>query len=246
VKPDFTVVIPARHASTRLPGKPLQEVGGKPLLRHAYEASAASSASTTIIATDDARIRDACLKFCQEVEMTSVAHESGTDRIAEVVRRRGFQADRIVVNVQGDEYGLPPALIDQVAGLLADDAGAVMATLCEPLRGESEWRDPNVVKVVATAGGQALYFSRAPIPWSPGQLPRCAFRHIGLYAYRAGFLLEFAQLAQPEIEKTERLEQIRALHYGYRIRVEQACAPAGIGVDSPRDLEHARRLAAKR
>ena len=241
MKPEFIVVIPARYASTRLPGKPLEEIGGKPLVQHAYEAARGSRASLVIIATDDNRIQQACAAFCKEVELTSSTVASGTDRIAEVVRRRRIPEDRIVVNVQGDEYALPPTLIDQVADLLAADPTAVMATLCEPIRREADWRDSDIVKVVVTADGHALYFSRAPIPWAePGPASGCTFRHIGLYAYRTGFLLEYAGLAPPGLETAERLEQVRALHHGYRIRVAIACAEAGIGIDSRKDLDQAR------
>lgn len=247
MKHEFDVVIPARLDSTRLPGKPLLDIGGKPLLRHAWESAERSGAASVTIATDAAQVRDAAAEFCRLTEMTSGSHASGTDRIAEVVRRRAVPADRIIVNVQGDEYGLPEALIVQVAALLNEDPAAAMATLCEPIRDEAEWRDPNIVKVVFAADGRALYFSRAPIPWaSPGTVPGCAFRHIGIYAYRAGFLLAYTQLPPPELEKTEKLEQLRALHHGFRIRVAKACAPAGIGVDSPADLDRARRLEADR
>src|SRR5690606_720777 len=183
--PPFTVIIPARFASTRLPGKPLLDIGGRPLLQHAFDAAAASGAREVIIATDDARIEAAAARFCQSVELTSADHASGTDRIAEVVGRRNLPDDAIVVNVQGDEVGLPPSLVNQVALALAADAGAAMATLCEPIREAADWYSPDVVKVVCGAGGRALYFSRSPIPWG-GAPPGGAFRHIGLYAYRAG------------------------------------------------------------
>lgn len=243
MKDGFDVIIPARLASTRLPRKLLQDIGGKPLIRHAWESAQGSGAASVTIATDSTEIRDAVAGFCSCTEMTSSSHSSGTERIAEVVLKRGLPAGRIIVNVQGDEYGLPPALIDQVAALLADDPGADMATLCEPIRDDGEWRDPNVVKVVFSGDGLALEFSRAPIPRSVSQFrPGCAFRHIGIYAYRAGFLLDYAALPPVEAERSERLEQLRALHHGRRIRVAQACAAAGIGVDSLADLERARRL----
>lgn len=247
MKPEFDVVIPARLDSTRLPGKPLLEIGGKPLIRHAYDAAERSGAASVTIATDAPSVQAVAEKFCRHIEMTSSAHASGTDRIAEVVRRRRIPPDRIIVNVQGDEYGLPETLIVQVAELLANDSRAAMATLCEPIQSESDWRDPNVVKVVFAGDGGALYFSRSPIPWAAtGNAPGCGFRHIGIYAYRAGFLLEYTQLAPPALELTEKLEQLRALHHGFRIKVAPARAPAGIGVDSPADLERARELAAGR
>jgi 3-deoxy-manno-octulosonate cytidylyltransferase (CMP-KDO synthetase) len=245
VKEGFDVVIPARLASTRLPGKLLLDIGGKPLIRHAWESAEGSEAASVTIATDAAEIRDAVAAFCPRTEMTSGSHTSGTERIAEVVRKRGLPPDRIVVNVQGDEYGLPSALIDQVAALLSEDRDADMATLCEPIRDEPEWRDPNVVKVVFSTDGRALEFSRSPIPLSvPRFTPGCAFRHIGIYAYRAGFLLDYAALSPTEAEKSERLEQLRALDHGHRIRVAQACARVGVEINSPADLESARRLAA--
>lgn len=241
MKPEFDVLIPARLESTRLPGKPLLEIGGKPLIRHAWESAELSGAASVTIATDATSVRDAAARFCPNLEMTSASHSSGTDRIAEVVRRRGLPDDRIIVNVQGDEYGLPPQVVDQVAALLAGDGEAAMATLCEPIRNEAEWRDPNVVKVVCTPDGLAQDFSRVPDP-AARFAPDRVFRHIGIYAYRAGFLLRFTQLPPTARERTERLEQLRALENGYRIRVAVACAPAGIGVDSPADLERARRL----
>ena len=239
--PPFTVIIPARFAATRLPGKPLLDIGGRPLLQHAHDAAVASAAEEVIIATDDARIADAARRFCASVELTSPAHASGTDRIAEVVRRRRLPERAVVVNVQGDEVGLPPALVNQVASALEADPQADIATLCEPIPESADWFSPDVVKVVFGADHRALYFSRACIPWGGGGPPHGAFRHIGLYAYRAGFLARFASLEPCALERSERLEQLRALHHGCVIRVERACEAAGLGVDSAADLERARR-----
>lgn len=237
--PSFTVIIPARYGSTRLPGKPLLDIGGRPLLQHAYDAAAASGAREVIVATDDERIEAAAARFCRSVERTSPDHASGTDRIAEVVRRRNFPDEAIIVNVQGDEVGLPPALVNQVAQALSADPGASMATLCEPIRDATDWHSPDVVKVVFAENGRALYFSRSCIPWG-GAPPGPAFRHIGLYAYRAGFLRRFPELPPCELERRERLEQLRALWYGHAIRVEPAREEAGLAVDSAADLERAR------
>ena len=247
----FKVVIPARYASTRLPGKPLAEIGGMPLIRHVYDAARTSSAASVIVATDDGRIHDAAVGFGAEVVMTSGEHASGTERIAEVISRLGDPDDAVIVNVQGDEYGLPPALIDQVAELLLENPEKPMATLCEPIDRDSDLHDPHVVKVVLDRAGEALYFSRAPIPWrgtdEQGEDPSpVSFRHIGLYAYRAGFLRRFASLPSCALEVSERLEQLRALYYGFPILVAPACAASGIGVDSKEDLERARRHAAEK
>lgn len=240
----FTVIIPARLASTRLPGKPLLDIGGKPLIRHAWEAARASGAARVLIATDDPRIEHAALGFGAEAMITDAGHASGTDRLAEVVRRLELPVDAVVINVQGDEFGLPPALIRQLAALLAADEDEMMATLCEPITREEDYLDPNVVKVVCSARGHALYFSRAPLPWAAAGTPGSALRHIGLYAYRAGFLLQYSALAPCELERSERLEQLRALYHGYRIRIAVAEEAAGLGVDTSQDLERARRIAA--
>lgn len=198
-----------------------------------------------MIATDDARIQAAATGFGAEVIMTAPDHVSGTERIAEVAGLINAPAHSIIVNVQGDEFGLPPALVDQVAGLLMTDDQVHMATLCEPIDRAEDFLDPHVVKVVMDQSGNALYFSRAPIPWngqgdgSAGGVPGM-FRHIGLYAYHAGFLREFAVLPHCVLERIERLEQLRALYNGYRIRVAMACEHGGIGVDCSDDLERAR------
>jgi 3-deoxy-manno-octulosonate cytidylyltransferase (CMP-KDO synthetase) len=247
----FRVVIPARHASTRLPGKPLLVIAGVPMILHVHDLSLRSGAAEVIVATDDARIHDACRAAGAVVEMTGAHHASGTDRIAEVATRRGWAGDDIVVNVQGDEPLLPPALIGQVAGLLAATPGAVIATLATPIESDADFRDPNVVKVVSRPDGMALYFSRAPIPWdrdgaadSPADVGRHhgSRRHLGLYAYRVGALLALAGTAPAEIERRERLEQLRALAMGLAIVVADADVLPGPGVDTPEDLARAEAL----
>ena len=241
----FRVVIPARHASTRLPGKPLLRIGGLPMILHVHRLALRAGAAEVIVATDDARIHDACRSAGAAVEMTGEHHASGTDRIAEVAKRRGWPADDIVVNVQGDEPLLPPALVSQVAGLLAATPGAAIATLATPILNDADYLDPNVVKVVARADGMALYFSRAPIPWdrdgateSPEGVGRHhgSRRHLGLYAYRVAALLALAVTAPVEIERRERLEQLRALATGLAIVVADADPLPGPGVDTPEDL----------
>ena len=187
---DFYVVIPARYASSRLPGKPLADVAGKPMISWVCERALASGATEVCVATDDDRIAAACRDAGVSVELTSQDHESGTDRIAEVARKRNWSGDSIVVNVQGDEPLMPPGLVSQVARVLRSDTEASVATLVTPIQSEEEWRDPNVVRVVLDRDKRALYFSRAPIPWPrDGEIP-VADRHIGLYAYRVSALLD--------------------------------------------------------
>jgi 3-deoxy-manno-octulosonate cytidylyltransferase (CMP-KDO synthetase) len=242
----FRVVIPARYASTRLPGKALLPLAGKPMLQWVHERAGKSRASEVIVATDDARISSAAQTFGASVVMTAATHASGTDRIAEVARVRNWAESDVVVNVQGDEPLIPPALIDQVAGLLLDNAHAHMATLGAPLTQLDQLMDPNVVKVVMDASGRALYFSRAPIPWSRDTAPSGltsqtnfagARRHIGIYAYRVGALLKLASLAPTPLENMEKLEQLRALENGFEIRVADAVEPPGPDVNTPEDVE---------
>jgi 3-deoxy-manno-octulosonate cytidylyltransferase (CMP-KDO synthetase) len=251
----FRVVIPARHASTRLPGKPLLPLAGEPMIMRVHRIAELSGAAEVIVATDDERIRDACKAAGATVEMTSPTHASGTDRIAEVARRRGWPDGDIVVNVQGDEPLLPPELVGQVAALLAATPGAGIATLAAPLASEAEYFDPNVVKVVARPDGMALYFSRAPVPWDrdgAGTAPagtarhQGARRHLGLYAYRVAALKALAEAPPAELERRERLEQLRALAMGHAIVVADAMAPPGPGVDTPDDLARAEALLARR
>lgn len=247
----FTVVIPARLRSTRLPGKPLLPIAGKPMIQHVWEQARKSGAERVVIATDDASIVEACQVFGAEVLLTRDDHESGTDRLAEVAAALGLPADAIVVNVQGDEPLIPPSIIDQVAANLAAHPEAGIATLGEPIEDVAALFNPNVVKVVADCNGLALTFSRAPLPWARDalaqnreQLPEGVpyRRHIGMYAYRAGFLQDFVGWGPCWLEKTEALEQLRALWHGVRIHVADALEAPPVGVDTPEDLERVRRL----
>lgn len=249
----FRAVIPARYASTRLPGKPLAEIAGRPMIQHVHERVAASGAAEVIVATDDERVARACASFGAEVQMTSASHASGTDRLAEVAARRGWQATDVVVNVQGDEPLLPSALVRQAAALLAADPGADLATLGTPILTLEEFLDPAVVKVVRRADGRALYFSRAPIPWHRDDAPggpatqrnfSGAWRHLGLYAYRVAALQRLAAAAPAPLELAEKLEQLRALHLGMAITIGEALERPGPGVDTPEDLERVRALLA--
>jgi 3-deoxy-manno-octulosonate cytidylyltransferase (CMP-KDO synthetase) len=242
----FRVVIPARFGSTRLPGKALIALAGKPMIQWVHERARTSRAAEVLIATDDARIADAGRAFGAVVAMTAASHPSGTDRIAEVARAQQWGANDVVVNVQGDEPLMPPTLIDQVAGLLLDNVGAGMATLASPLARLEDFLDPNVVKVVADAAGRALYFSRAPIPWTrdgaaSGLASQRTFtgarRHIGIYAYRVSALLRLASLPPTPLEQTEKLEQLRALENGIEIRVADATEVPGPDVNTSEDLD---------
>ena len=249
------VVIPARYASVRLPGKPLVDIGGKPMLAHVYELAVASGVGPVIVASDDARIVSTMRAYGADVVPTSTARDSGTDRISEVVSVRGLDAATVVVNVQGDEPLLPPGLIRQVAANLSRQDGFAIATLCERIECENDIFDPGVVKVVFGRGGRATYFSRAPIPYCrghfearSGNLPVAVrhYRHIGLYAYRAAFLRRFASLEPAPSELAESLEQLRAIHHGYAVHVDVARERPGPGVDTPADLERVRALVANR
>ncbi len=240
--PGFNVVVPARYASTRLPGKPLLDLGGEPMLMRTVAQVKRSGAAEVIVATDDPRIEQACLDANVDVMMTSADHQSGTDRLYEVVAARGWSDDTIVLNVQGDEPFIPPDSIVQVAELLAT-GDAPIATLATPLDSDAALHDPNVVKVVRAGNGCALYFSRAAIPWlreKDGQIPVEALRHIGIYGYRSGTLREFATVGSCALERHERLEQLRALWHGWPISVGLARTVPGPGVDTPEDLVSAR------
>ncbi len=247
----FHAVIPARFASTRLPGKPLAEIAGRPMIQHVHERAAAAGAASVVIATDDARVRDAARAFGADVQMTSASHATGTDRLAEVALHRGWGDAEVVVNVQGDEPLLPPALARQCAALLAADAAADIATLATPVESLAELMDPAAVKVVRRADGRALYFSRAPIPWHRDAAPEGlasqrefagALRHLGIYAYRVGALRRLAAAAPSPLETAEKLEQLRALEIGMSIVVGIALERPGPGVDTPADLERVRAL----
>lgn len=251
-RPDeFRVVIPARWASSRLPGKPLAEIAGRPMIAHVWERARASGAGEVVIASDDARVLDAAAAFGADVASTDPEHPSGTDRIAEVARRRGWPDDVVLVNVQGDEPLVPAAVIRQVARNLIDRPQVGMATLAEPLEEAERLFDPNVVKVVCRDDGRALYFSRAPIPWDreafedtggPQRLTATGVwrRHLGIYAYRVGLLRRFVTWAQSPLERIEMLEQLRVLHAGVDIHVADACEPVPQGVDTPADLARVR------
>lgn len=235
-KQDFFAVIPARYDSVRLPGKPLLDIGGRPMIAWVYERACQSGATESLVATDDERIAEACLRIGAPFELTSAGHSTGTDRIAEVAARRGWDDEQIVVNVQGDEPLIPPALIAQVATLAARDSDAAIATLMTPISSVEDRENPNLAKVVVDKAGRALYFSRAPIPWPrEGGLPT-SYRHIGLYAYRVRALREIAATEPCELEQIERLEQLRALWLGLGIAVAQAVEPPPTGVDTEEDL----------
>lgn len=240
----FTVVIPARFGAQRLPGKPLADLVGKPLLLHVCNRALESGAAEVIVATDDARIQDACRGAGVDVEMTSPHHGSGTDRIAEVATRRDWDDAALVVNLQGDEPMMPPGNIEQTARLL--ESGADMSTVCTPIHELAEFLNPNVVKVVTDGQGRALYFSRAPIPWNRDsataglasqQQHQGALRHIGIYGYRVGALKRLAATPPCELEQIERLEQLRALWLGMTIAVDVARDAPGPSVDTPEDLK---------
>jgi 3-deoxy-manno-octulosonate cytidylyltransferase (CMP-KDO synthetase) len=247
----FTVVIPARYGSTRLPAKALADIAGRPMIQWVVASALRSRAQEVIVATDNERVAQAVSLADPRaaVAMTRADHQSGTDRIAEVAALRGWQDAHIVVNVQGDEPLLPPQLIDDVADLLAADGRADMATLSTPIASVAELLDPNAVKVVAASDRSALYFSRAPIPWnrdgaSHGLMSQTSFsgaqRHLGIYAYRASSLRRITAMSPSTLENAEKLEQLRALQAGMRIVVAQASIVPGFGVDTEHDLARVR------
>jgi len=249
----FIAVVPARMASTRLPDKPLIDICGKPMVVRTAQRARASSASRVIIATDDTRIEAAAAAHGFDALLTRGDHPSGTDRLAEVAQRLALDDTAVLVNVQGDEPLIEPALIDAVAQLLQRDPQAAMATCASRITRADTLFSPNAVKVVCNAAGRALYFSRSPIPWArdafaqdPATLPGNlnALHHIGLYAYRAGFLRQFSKLPQGPLERWESLEQLRALENGHAIAVHVTPTHPAAGVDTPEDLERVRRLCA--
>ena len=245
--PAFEIIIPARFASERLPGKPLRDICGKSLIQRVYECALESSADSITVATDDDGIHRAARNFGANVCLTHNTHLSGTDRLTEAVDSMGLADDRIVVNLQGDEPRVPGVLIDQVAECLVNFPEAVMATACHPIEKLEEYEDRNIVKVVRNRDGFALYFSRAPIPWnrvtdlsnSSNMLQSVPCRHIGLYAYRVRSLRIFSRQEAAPLEKVEKLEQLRMLWYGARIAVCDAIEVPGPGVDTIEDLETA-------
>ena len=239
---DFKIVIPSRYASSRFPAKPLADLCGKPLVQHVYDCACKTGADTVVVATDDERIAEVARKFGAEVCMTSANHASGTDRIVEVAEKMGWVNDDVVVNVQGDEPLTPEKIIVQVANNLHANPDAVCATLSASLSSRDEITNPNVVKVVTDKNGFALYFSRADIPYDRDQtIPVDDLseyqRHIGIYAYRVGFLKEYTQMPVCTLEKHEALEQLRILWNGKKIHVAEAVELPGHGVDTPEDLE---------
>lgn len=247
----FVVVIPARYASTRLPGKALLDIGGKPMVVHVADRARTSGAKEVWIATDDRRIVQAANEHSHQALLTDARHGCGTDRIAEVAATRGWSDETIVVNVQGDEPRIAPELIREVATVLELHSEAAMSTACHALHRETDLFDPNVVKVVLDGRGDALYFSRATIPWArdtfardrsliPPDLP--IYRHIGIYGYRCGFLKQYTRLEPPAIERFEALEQLRALWHGFHVSVAITEHAPEAGVDTPQDLEAVRRL----
>jgi 3-deoxy-manno-octulosonate cytidylyltransferase (CMP-KDO synthetase) len=252
--PGFRVVIPARYASQRLPGKPLLAIAGRPMIEHVYRRACESGAQEVVVATDDTRIAEAADAFGARGCMTSAGHGSGTDRIAEVARLYAWPEDAVVVNLQGDEPLMPPQLLSQVANALETHPAAQMATLAAALSDPDQLFDPNTVKVVTDRDGYALYFSRATIPWNRDRFAAAAsprpewtegvLRHLGIYAYRAGFLAGYAQLPASPLERIESLEQLRVLWNGGRIAVEIAAQAPPAGVDTAEDLERVRAVLA--
>jgi 3-deoxy-manno-octulosonate cytidylyltransferase (CMP-KDO synthetase) len=238
----FTVIIPARYAATRLPGKPLLDLMGKPLLQHTYEQALKSDAQEVYIATDDSRIQAAAENFGAKVLMTSDCHVSGTDRLQEAASLIGLSASDVVVNVQGDEPLIPPEVINQVAANIVAKKNIGIATLCETIADEIEITDPNAVKVVFDKNGIALYFSRCTLPYNASVSARNCYRHIGLYAYRVEVLNQFIKWPVAQLELSEKLEQLRALYNGVKIHVEVSSQPIPPGVDTERDLEGVRQF----
>ncbi len=244
----FTAIVPARLASTRLPNKPLAEIAGLPMVVRVARQAALSGAAQVVVACDDPAIVDACARFDVRALLTRVDHASGSDRLAEAVQLLGLADDELVVNVQGDEPLIDPGMVRACAEQLAACPDCAMATVAHAIADETEFRNPNVVKLVVDAAGRALYFSRAPIPWwrdgpTAASLPPCeVLRHVGLYAYRAGFLRRFPGLPPSPLETIESLEQLRVLWHGERIAVHISSERPGPGVDTPEDLEKVRSL----
>ena len=245
-QPSFTVLVPARLASTRLPGKPLLDIGGLPMVVRVARQAQRSGAGQVVVATDAPAVAATCEAHDVPHVMTRADHASGSDRLAEACEHLGLDGDQIVVNVQGDEPLIDPVLIDRCAALLDQHPDCMVGTVAHPIEELADWLNPNVVKVVLDAAGRALYFTRAPVPFhrdgAPGELPRdpVPLRHLGLYAYRAGFLRRFPTLPQAPLERTEALEQLRVLWHGERIAVHITDTAPGMGVDTPEDLARVR------
>lgn len=250
---DFSVVIPARFGSSRLPGKPLRLIAGRPMIQHVYERALDSGAREVVVATDDPRILEAVESFGGVAMLTAATHESGTDRLAEVATRCGWAEDAIIVNLQGDEPLINPALLGVAVATLASNADAGIATLVTPIRAARDVFDPNIVKAVLDRRGMALYFSRAPVPWVRGEYPQAAehhesvpnvpvYRHLGLYAYRVGVLQTITTQPPCALEQAEALEQLRALWMGIRIYAAIIDQAPGHGVDTEDDLRRVERL----
>lgn len=243
----FHVIIPARYGSTRLPGKPLRDIAGKPMIQHVYERALESGAASVTVATDDLRVEQAVRDFGGQACLTNDRHESGTDRLAEAAQILGLDDDAVVINLQGDEPLMPASLLRQAADVLADDRLAQVATPCVSISGDAELNDPHVVKVVRNQAGHALYFSRAPIPFlrdAEMAARHRVWRHVGLYAYRCGYLYQFTQLPVCELEQVEALEQLRVLWHGGSIAVFEAAENPAHGVDTEADLQKVRQLLA--
>lgn len=247
---DYKIVIPARYSSSRLPGKPLLELAGKPMIQHVYERALSTGVRDIVVATDDVRIETVARNFGADVVMTAPDHENGTERIAEVAKLRGWQSDDVIVNLQGDEPLIPKALVEATAAGLLNNPEAGMSSLCTPLTQAREVFDPNIVKVVLDRQHFALYFSRAPIPWDRDQYADGAaitnkmpvFRHIGMYGYRVSFLQHYQSMEACALEQTESLEQLRALWYGTRIHMTVIDQAPGHGVDTQADAERVAEL----
>lgn len=242
---DFIVIIPARHGSTRFPGKPLVLIHQKPMIQHVYERAIEAGASRVIVATDDGRIVDAVKAFDGEYCMTGVEHESGTERLAEVIQRESINGNKIIVNVQGDEPFIPAENIRQVADNLAQYSDAQMATLSTPITEPKEVFNPNAVKVITDKNGYAMYFSRSPLPYDRARfmdtdnvedIGDYHHRHIGIYAYRAEFIKQYIRMTPSPLEQIESLEQLRVLWHGEKIHIETATMPPPVGIDTPEDL----------
>ncbi|MDC0535684.1 3-deoxy-manno-octulosonate cytidylyltransferase [Francisellaceae bacterium] len=245
------VIIPARMKSTRLPGKPLLDIAGKPMIQWVYEKALDCGLDSVLIATDHKDIFDTCKRFGADVVLTSENHVSGTDRLAEAVSQKNYADDDLIVNIQGDEPIIPSKIVHQVLDNLEKHPEACVSTLCEKINTQEEMFDPNAVKVVFDKNGIALYFSRAPIPWDRDHFPKKllpnikCYRHIGMYAYRSGFLKQYSSLAPSEIENWESLEQLRILWHGQKIHVDIAAEKTLPGVDTQADLDRIRQFLSK-